>query len=85
LAVSKVLGQQAIVVGGSIAGLLAARVLSDYFDQVLVLNADRIEDRPVVHKSVRRAITFMPCYRAALELPHRYIRRSHNIFGNSGR
>lgn len=49
---SKVLGQQAIVVGGSIAGLLAARVLSDYFDQVLVLDADRIEDRPVVHKSV---------------------------------
>ena len=29
-------GQQAIVVGGSIAGLITARVLSDYFEQVLV-------------------------------------------------
>ena len=42
----------AIVIGGSIGGLIAARVLSDYFDQVTILERDEIEDRPVIHKSV---------------------------------
>jgi 2-polyprenyl-6-methoxyphenol hydroxylase-like FAD-dependent oxidoreductase len=41
-----------IVVGGSIAGLVAARVLSDHFDQVTILERDEIENRPVIHKSV---------------------------------
>src|SRR5690348_15891312 len=41
-----------IVIGGSIAGLIAARVLSDYFEQVTILERDVIEDRPVIHKSV---------------------------------
>jgi 2-polyprenyl-6-methoxyphenol hydroxylase-like FAD-dependent oxidoreductase len=45
-------GQQAIVVGGSIAGLITARVLSDFFEQVLVIERDEIADRPVIHKSV---------------------------------
>ena len=38
------LGQQAIVIGGSIAGLMAARVLSDFFEQVTVLERDAIAD-----------------------------------------
>ena len=38
--------------GASIAGLLAARVLSEYFDQVTALEQDDLEDRPVIHKSV---------------------------------
>lgn len=46
------LGQHAIVIGGSIAGLMAARVLTDFFDQVSVFDRDRIEARPSVHKSV---------------------------------
>lgn len=33
-------GKQAIVIGGSIAGLLAARVASEHFDRVLVLERD---------------------------------------------
>jgi hypothetical protein len=40
------------VVGASIAGLMTARVLSEYFDQVVAIDRDEIEDRPVVHKSV---------------------------------
>ena len=40
------------MVGASIAGLMTARVLSEYFDQVLAIDRDDIEDRPVVHKSV---------------------------------
>jgi 2-polyprenyl-6-methoxyphenol hydroxylase-like FAD-dependent oxidoreductase len=46
------LGEQAIVIGGSIAGLMTARVLSDFFDQVTVIERDDIEERPVIHKSV---------------------------------
>lgn len=35
-------GTQAIVIGGSIAGLLAARVLSEYFDMVIVIERDKL-------------------------------------------
>jgi 2-polyprenyl-6-methoxyphenol hydroxylase-like FAD-dependent oxidoreductase len=46
------LGHATIVIGGSIGGLIAARALSDYFQQVTILERDEIEDRPVIHKSV---------------------------------
>src|SRR6202521_658474 len=46
------LGQHAVVIGGSIAGLMTARVLADYFEQVTVFDRDHIEARPAVHKSV---------------------------------
>jgi 2-polyprenyl-6-methoxyphenol hydroxylase-like FAD-dependent oxidoreductase len=46
------LGDHAVVIGGSIAGLITARVLSDYFSQVTILERDLIEDRPAIHKSV---------------------------------
>ena len=31
------LGEKAVVIGGSIAGLMTARVLADYFEHVVVL------------------------------------------------
>jgi 2-polyprenyl-6-methoxyphenol hydroxylase-like FAD-dependent oxidoreductase len=46
------LGDRAVVVGGSVGGLMTARVLSDHFNLVTVLERDEIEDRPVIHKSV---------------------------------
>ena len=46
------MGEQAVVIGGSIAGLMAACVLSDYFDQVTILERDQLEDVPVIHKSI---------------------------------
>jgi 2-polyprenyl-6-methoxyphenol hydroxylase-like FAD-dependent oxidoreductase len=46
------LGDHAVVIGGSIAGLITARVLTDYFSQITVLERDQIEDRPTVHKSI---------------------------------
>ena len=46
------LGQHAVVVGGSMAGLMTARVLADYFDRVTVFERDQIEDRPAIHKSI---------------------------------
>jgi flavin-dependent dehydrogenase len=38
------LGQRAIVVGAGLAGLSAARVLSDYFDEVMILDRDELPD-----------------------------------------
>jgi 2-polyprenyl-6-methoxyphenol hydroxylase-like FAD-dependent oxidoreductase len=46
------LGKHAVVVGGSMAGLMTARVLADYFERVTVFERDQIEDRPAIHKSI---------------------------------
>src|SRR5215469_8387536 len=46
------LGGHAVVIGGSLAGLLAARVLTDHFDSVTVLERDQIEAAPMLHKSI---------------------------------
>src|SRR5438093_8055224 len=45
-------GQHAVVIGGSLAGLMTARVLADHFDAVTVLERDHIEDQPALHKSI---------------------------------
>ncbi|MEE8110885.1 MAG: hypothetical protein V3T44_07635, partial [bacterium] len=42
--------QRAIVIGGSFAGLMAARVLSDHFEQVTLIERDKINDRPEARK-----------------------------------
>lgn len=39
--------RQAVVIGGSIAGILAARVLADHFEHVTVVERDRFPDGPV--------------------------------------
>jgi 2-polyprenyl-6-methoxyphenol hydroxylase-like FAD-dependent oxidoreductase len=46
------LGQHALVIGGSIAGLMTARVLADHFDQVTIFERDQLADAPVIHKSI---------------------------------
>ncbi len=43
-------GQRAIVIGGSFAGLLGARVLSDHFDRVTIIERDEMNDRPEARK-----------------------------------
>jgi len=45
----------AIVIGGSMAGMLAARVLSDHFDQVTVIERDRLPDGPAPRPGVPQA------------------------------
>jgi 2-polyprenyl-6-methoxyphenol hydroxylase-like FAD-dependent oxidoreductase len=45
-------GENAVVIGGSLAGLMTARVLADYFESVTVLERDRIESGPSLHKSI---------------------------------
>jgi 2-polyprenyl-6-methoxyphenol hydroxylase-like FAD-dependent oxidoreductase len=49
---AKHFGQQAAVIGGSLAGLMTARVLADHFEAVTVFERDRIDDRPAVHQSI---------------------------------
>jgi 2-polyprenyl-6-methoxyphenol hydroxylase-like FAD-dependent oxidoreductase len=41
---SNYLGERAIVVGGGLAGLSAARALSDRFRQVVILDRDELPD-----------------------------------------
>ena len=43
---------RAVVVGGSMAGLLAARVLADHCEQVVVVDRDRLPDGPEHRKGV---------------------------------
>ncbi|MBV8362703.1 MAG: hypothetical protein JO189_32945 [Deltaproteobacteria bacterium] len=49
---ANLLGKQAVVIGGSLAGLMTARVLADYFESVTILERDHIESRPAPHKSI---------------------------------
>lgn len=48
----KHLGEHAIVIGGSVAGLMAARVLADHFERVTVLERDALPTAPSGRKSV---------------------------------
>lgn len=45
-------GKHAIVIGGSLAGLLAARVLADYFEQVTIIERDRLPEQSETRQGV---------------------------------
>jgi glycine/D-amino acid oxidase-like deaminating enzyme len=45
----------AVVIGGSIAGLLAARVLADHFEHITLIERDRLPERPQPRKGVPQA------------------------------
>ena len=47
--------RRAVVVGGSLAGMLAARVLSDHFDDVIVLERDRFPGTATARKGLPQA------------------------------
>ena len=46
----------AIVIGGSITGLIAARVLSDHFEQVTIIERDRFPEKPVFRRGVPQSL-----------------------------
>jgi 2-polyprenyl-6-methoxyphenol hydroxylase-like FAD-dependent oxidoreductase len=46
------LGERAVVLGASMGGLLAARVLADFFDTVTVVERDVLPDDPAVRRGV---------------------------------
>jgi flavin-dependent dehydrogenase len=63
-------GRRACVIGGSVAGLLAARVLADHFDEVLLFERDRFPDNVDNRKGVpqgRHAHALLCSGRRALE------------------
>jgi 2-polyprenyl-6-methoxyphenol hydroxylase-like FAD-dependent oxidoreductase len=45
-------GHQAVVIGGSLTGLMTARVLADHFDRVTILERDDIDAQPGMHQSI---------------------------------
>ena len=47
--------RRAIVIGGSMAGLLAARVLADHFERVTVVERDRLPTGPEPRKGLPQA------------------------------
>ena len=49
------LGGHAVVIGGSMAGILAARVLADHYDRVTLLERDRLPDAPEARKGTPQA------------------------------
>ncbi len=47
---------KAVVLGGSISGLCAARVLADFYDDVTVIERDRFVDRPTTRRGVPQGV-----------------------------
>lgn len=46
------LGERAVVLGASMSGLLAARVLADFFETVTVVDRDELPDDPANRRGV---------------------------------
>src|SRR2546426_12329797 len=47
--------ETAVVIGGSIAGMLTARVLSDYFEKIVVLERDQLSESVAARGGVPQA------------------------------
>jgi len=63
-------GEHAVVVGGSMAGLLTARVLADAFERVTIVERDEFPDEPTVRRGVpqgRHVHALQTAGRATLE------------------
>src|SRR5678815_4388307 len=48
-------GRHAVVLGGSLAGLLAAQVLADHFDEVTLIERDVLADKAEVRRGIPQA------------------------------
>lgn len=66
------IANRAIVIGGGMAGLLAARVLADYFTEVIIVERDRLPREPSPRKGVPQStqphILLTKGYRILLDL-----------------
>lgn len=51
--------KSAIVIGGSITGLLSARVLAEKFTSVTIVERDIFSERPTVRKCVPMSVAFV--------------------------
>jgi 2-polyprenyl-6-methoxyphenol hydroxylase-like FAD-dependent oxidoreductase len=52
---NELLGKRAVVVGGSLAGMLAARVLAPHFERVLALDRDALPSEPAPRRATPQA------------------------------
>ena len=59
------IGDHAVVLGASMSGLLAARVLADAYQRVTVIDRDPLPERAADRKECRGAGTRTRCWRAA--------------------
>ena len=50
-----------VVIGGGIGGMCAARVLSDHFERVTLIERDEFPKAPRIAKACRRAVIRMDC------------------------
>ncbi len=64
--------QQAIVLGGSLAGLLTARVLSNHFAQVTILERDPVANQPQARKGQPQARHLHGLLATGLQVMSRY-------------
>ena len=62
------LANHAIIIGGSIAGLLAARVLSEYVSQVTVIEKDALTAEPARRKGTPQATQFHSLHQAGADI-----------------
>lgn len=60
---------RALIIGGSIAGLLVARVLTDYYEEVLIVDKDALPEYPQIRLGTPQAFH-----------PHRFTERGKMIF-----
>jgi flavin-dependent dehydrogenase len=59
------IGKQAVVAGAGIAGLIASRSLSDFFERVIVLESDPLRSKQHTDREPRNRGTSMAFWQAA--------------------
>src|ERR1700743_2319488 len=65
------IGEHAVVIGASVAGLLAARALADFYEQVTVIERDVLPAGPAGRKAVpqgRHAHALLPQGQACIDV-----------------
>ena len=67
----KYLGQNAVVIGASMGGLLAARALSEFYAEVTVLERDTFPQSDIPRKGVPQG-----------RHPHGLLARGHHVIEN---
>lgn len=72
------LGKHAIVIGAGIGGLLTARVLSDYFEQVTIFEADTLPDKPIPRQRVPQGNHGHALLAAGANVMRKYFPTLHN-------
>ena len=58
--------QRAVVIGGSVAGLVAAKAIAPFFEEVILLEKDTLNGENGLHKGVGQGDMLTYCYPAAL-------------------